>query len=227
MPRDEAELTQVFVDLAEAGCHNWNLVSPTPWLPQIAAAIARAKGHGLDLPVVYNTSGFEALETLSDVADWVDLYLVDLRYARASSARDGSRAAGYVSVAREALLDMWHRAGPLQLDAEGMARQGVICRILVLPGRSAEAVETLEWLATHVGTQITLSVMAQYVPAYRAAAAADPAWGRRVSRAEYETVCEAVDRLGFDEGWVQEFGGDVAPELVGYQMQAGDARAPR
>ena len=74
---------------------------------------------------------------------------------------------------------------------------------------------------------VSVAAIAQRGEQKHVGAAADPAWGRRVSRAEYETVCEAVDRLGFDEGWVQEFGGDVAPELVGYQMQAGDARAPR
>jgi putative pyruvate formate lyase activating enzyme len=220
-------LAEVFTGLAQQGCHNWNLVSPTPWLPQVARALATAKGHGHDLPIVYNTSGFEDLEALADVADWVDIFLADLRYATRETAREASRAASYVEAARRALLDMWQRVGPLQLDADGIATRGMICRILVLPGRSEEAVQNLQWLAEHVGTGLALSVMSQYVPAYRAASGECPGWDRPVTRDEYERVCETAERLGFDEGWMQEYEGDVAPELLGYQMEAGGPAATR
>jgi putative pyruvate formate lyase activating enzyme len=213
---DAAGLAGVLEALRAQGCHNWNLVSPTPWLPWAIEARERARRTGADLPVVYNTSGFERVETLEALAGWVQVYLTDLRYARPESADEGSGAAGYVTAARAALLEMWRQAGPLVCDGDGVARQGTICRLLVLPGRGDEAVENLAWLAEHVGTEIAVSVMAQYTPAYRAVGR--EGWGRRPARAEYDRVVEAVETLGFEAGWVQDYELPAPDELVGFKM---------
>ncbi len=211
-------LADVFVRLREAGCHNWNLVSPTPWLPMIVPALALARGTGR-LPVVYNTSGYERLETVRALDGWVDLWLADLRYARAATAARASGAADYVACARAALVEMARQAGPLAVDGEGVAVRGVICRVLILPGAAEEAVASLEWLADALGTEAAVSVLAQYTPAYRARGRAR--WGRGITRAEYDVVWRAVERLGLGAGWVQEYEEQHDNCLAGFRMPAG------
>jgi len=209
-------LAEVFRRLAAEGCHNWNLVSPTPWLAGIYEAWSTVIAGGVRLPLVYNTSGFERVETVRALEGWVDVYLTDLRYSRGESAEEGSGSRDYVGAAREALLEMWRQTGPLETDAEGVARRGTICRLLVMPGKADEAVANLSWLAETVGTGIPVSVMAQYTPAYKAPAL-EP-WKRRPTAAEYESVVEAVDRLGFTAGWVQEYETPSPDSLVGFKM---------
>lgn len=211
-------LTGIFSSLEALGCHNLNLVSPTPWWPQIHAALAESRARGAcRLPVVCNTSGYERVRTLEAYAGQVDIFLADLRYAAAATAAEGSGRADYVEVAREALRWMWQARGPLQLDAAGLAQRGLVVRILALPGRAGEAVDSLHWLAAELGTDVAVSVMAQYVPAYRAGET--PSWNRRVQPEEYAAVTEAVETLGFTQGWVQELEQDTDPELLGYAMQ--------
>ena len=219
------ELTDVLLALADAGCHNWNLVSPTPWLPMISEALDGAKRAGVSLPVVYNTSGFERIEVLRELGDRVDVYLADLRYSRAETAHAASGSREYVDVARAALMEMWRRSGPLRIGDDGTAAGGTICRLLVLPGRAEEASENLRWVADEIGTDISISLMAQYLPAYRAGAT--PGWDRRISRAEYDGVRETMEDLGFSDGWIQELADEPPADLAGFRMQPGAADAPR
>lgn len=216
---DEDALVQVLRELAESGVHNWNLVSPTPWMPQITAALDRVRDEGINLPVVYNTSGYERHETLDAYAPWIDVYLSDLRYANASTAATGSRADDYVKAARDALILMWERLGPLQCDENGVAISGVVCRLLVLPGFAEEVVENLHWISDTLGVSVPVSVMAQYQPAHRATECSP--WNRQINRDEYDRVSETVESLGFETGWVQEFSGRVDDGLLGYKMPQG------
>jgi putative pyruvate formate lyase activating enzyme len=215
---DEA-LAGVFRELTAEGCHNVNLVSPTPWLPQIAAALDRTAGLGERPRVVYNTSGYERSETLAWFGGRVDIFLTDLRYADPASAQAGSGRADYVDVARAALVEMWRLSGPLRIDADGVGERGTICRILVLPERAGEAVENLRWIAATLGTEVPVSVMSQYTPAYLAVGRAG--WSRRVTSAEYALVSAEAERLGFTQGWIQDF--EQAPEtdLAGFRMRPG------
>jgi putative pyruvate formate lyase activating enzyme len=216
-----AGLAAAMRSLRDRGCHNWNLVSPTPWLPLIRAALDEVGGRRISF--VYNTSGFERVETIEAFGELADVFLTDLRYARAESAAEGSGEASYATVAREALRAMWRMRGPLALDDEGVAERGTICRLLVLPGRADEAVENLRWLAENVGTGIAVSVMSQYWPAHRAMDRGAP-WNRRVTAEEYGKVCETVESLGFDQGWVQDYEDQPAGDLLGFRMpRGGDA----
>lgn len=210
------ELAEMLRSLARDGCHNWNLVSPTPWLPWIYEAWCQVVTDGLSRPIVYNTSGFERVDQLRAMEGWVNIYLSDLRYASEASAKAGSDSTGYVRASREALLEMWRQTGPLKTDGEGVAEQGTICRLLVLPGRANEAVANLEWLAETVGTGIPVSVMAQYTPAYKALNEAP--WNRRPTQDEYGLVVDAMERLGFTEGWIQEYETPAQDSLVGFNM---------
>lgn len=204
--------------LRECKCHNWNLVSPTPWLPMICEALEKTKKDGKPLPVVYNTSGYERVEILKTLETIVDIYLADLRYARASTAACGSNAGNYVENARKALKEMWRQKGALQVNAEGIARAGVICRILILPGFADEACMNLRWLAENLGTNVYLSIMAQYLPAYKARSLSP--WNRTITSEEYKLVCREAETIGFTEGWIQDFSGNINPELVGFNMPA-------
>lgn len=216
---DTDTLAGILRELVEAGCHNWNLVSPTPWLPQVAAAVDLLRNDGIRLPIVYNTSGYERSETLAEFSQLVDIYLTDLRYSKASTAIEGSRAEDYVPAARVAMQAMWERLGPLQCDDNGIAVSGVICRLLILPGHADEVINNLEWMAGTLGTDVPLSVMAQYHPAHRAAERAP--WNRHPSRDEYDRVCDAVESLGFETGWIQDFTEHVDEGLLGFTMPAG------
>ena len=210
------ELAAIFSRLYAEGCHNWNLVSPTPWLPMIGEALERVRGAGQKLPVVYNTGGFERVETVRALAGTADVYLTDLRYASSEAAARGSDAAAYVPCARAALLEMWRQAGPLVVDADGIAVRGVICRLLILPGLAREACASLEWLAEQIGPKVAVSVMTQYTPTHRVGGQAP--WNRAITRAEYDVVCRMVERLGFTEGWIQDFGSAHGGALVGFNM---------
>ncbi len=216
---DLSRLTALFDELARQGCHNWNLVSPTPWLPQIRAALAPLIRTGVRLPIIYNTSGFETPETLAAYADLADIALIDLRYAREATAREASDGVGYVSAARASLQWFWQHLGPLQADDQGVARRGTICRLLVLPGHADEAVANLGWLADQVGTDVHLSVMSQYTPVYRACER--PEWNRPLTAEEYRRVTDAVESLGFANGWVQEYDAGTPADLLGCAMPAG------
>lgn len=221
-----AALGELFRGLYLEGCHNWNLVSPTPWLPQIEEAVAPLLSAGISLPFVYNTSGFEELESLQRFQGLMDVALCDLRYAAPATAAEGSDALTYVAKARQTLLWLWEHLGPLRCDAAGNAQSGVICRLLVLPGRADEAIANLEWLAKHTGGEIHLSVMSQYQPMHRALRTAG--WDRTLLAQEYAAVTTAMAELGFENGWIQDFAGAVPDDLLGERMLpgAGNAGAP-
>lgn len=211
------KLTATLADLAKKGCHNWNLVSPTPWMPIIVKSLKELRQDGLWLPVVYNTSGFERVQVLEKFSDYIDIYLTDLRYASEHTAREGSGVRGYVGAARAALEKMWELAGPLQLDEHGIATGGVICRLLILPGRAEEAAGNLRWIAERFEGKIHVSLMAQYHPAYKATNT--NGWNRKITRKEYDLVVGQMEKLGIDNGWVQEFEGETPSHLLGFRMK--------
>lgn len=214
-----AELTARMRALAEQGCHNWNLVSPTPWLPQIAEAAAPLLAEGIRLPFVYNTSSYERTETLATFPQLADVALADLRYAKSATAAEGSGAADYVDAARQTIRWFWDRLGPLELDDAGIARRGLIVRILVLPGREDEAAESLTWLRNALGAGVAVSLMAQYNPVGKAKDL--PGWNRRVSPEAFEPLAGLVEDLGFEQGWVQPCEDETAERMLGDDMAAG------
>lgn len=214
------DLRALFKGIAEKGCHNWNLVSPTPWLPQIKEAVNPLIQAGISLPFVYNTSGFESPKVLEAFAELIDIALVDLRYATSDVAKEGSDAAQYVEASREALQWFWERLGPLRLDDQGIACGGVICRLLALPGHIEEAMANLTWLATHIGTDIHVSIMSQYTPVHLASR--QKGWDRKVLSQEYGRLTALAEDLGFENGWIQELEAEMPSDLLGQSMPAGE-----
>jgi len=220
---DIARLRGILAGLADQGCHNWNLVSPTPWLPAIREAVAPLIARDRRLPFVYNTSGFESTDTLAAYRDLADIALTDLRYARPETAAEASDAAGYVEAARASLQWFWQALGPLQVDDDGLARRGTICRLLVLPGHEDEAVANLAWIARHIGTELHISLMSQYTPVYRALER--PGWNRWVAADAYRRVTDAAEAMGFENGWIQPPGAADDTTLLGCEMPAGHGAA--
>ena len=204
-------------------CSNWNLVSPTPWLPFVREAAAPLISADIRLPFVYNTSGFESTETLEEFRDLCDVALCDLRYSRDSTAREASGAPGYVEASRATVKWFWNSLGPLETDSRGTARRGVVCRILVLPGHASEAVENLAWLATNVSSAVHVSVMSQYTPSYKAKDVAP--WNATVTEDEYAMVEQAAADFGFENGWVQDFESNRPSGLLGENMMPGPGPA--
>lgn len=205
------ELTGIFRTLAaEDKAENWNLVSPTPYLPFIREALLPLKKSRIDLPCVWNSSGYERTETLEEYAELCDTALFDLRYSRSETAQKFSGAADYVEVARKSVKWAWNRKGfrgfwPL------------IVRVLVLPGHAEEAVENLQWLKEELSDEIPVSLMSQYTPTYKAAAM--PPLNRSISEEEYRMVTEAAADFGFENGWTQAFeAADPAIALLGDNM---------
>ena len=236
------ELTEIFRELAvKDRVENWNLVSPTPYLPFIREAVKPLLSEGIRLPFVWNSSGYERVETLEEYSDLCDWALFDLRYSRNETARAASGTPDYVERARAAVRWAWERASclgstvssPLQSQVSGLRSQvlsedmrrkredlrGLIVRILVLPGHADEAIENLAWLATELSNEIPVSVMSQFTPAYKALET--PPFNRGVTEEEYESVTEAAADFGFENGWIQGFGAaDPKLALLGENMAA-------
>jgi putative pyruvate formate lyase activating enzyme len=219
------ELAGILRDLAvKHRCANWNLVSPTPYLPAIREAAAMLRSEGVRLPFVWNSSGYERVETLEEYSDLCDIALVDLRYSNEDTARAASAAAGYVSAARAAVRHLWNALGPLDSEAPGKATRGVIVRILVLPGHADEAIENLAWLAAECSNRVHVSVMSQYAPAFTARDT--PPFDRVVTEDEYASVTGAAADFGFERGWIQGFESrDPSSDLVGENMSPGEGTA--
>ena len=211
------ELTEIFRELAvKDKVENWNLVSPTPYLPYIREAVQPLFKEGIRLPFVWNSSGYESLETLEEYRDLCDWALFDLRYANDATAIAASQAPGYVKAARAAVKWAWDRT----CGTSGTSRTGgLIVRVLVLPGHADEAIENLAWLATEVSNEVPISVMAQYTPAYKALET--PPFDRPVTEEEYESVTEAAADFGFENGWIQGYeASDPKLALLGENMGA-------
>jgi len=197
-------LAEMMLELQGRGCHNINWVTPTHFVPQILAALPFAIEQGFHLPLVYNCSGYEAIETLRLLDGVIDIYLPDSKYADDAIAQRLSGFRGYVNANRAALREMYRQVGAeLQLDANGLAIRGMIIRHMVLPERLAGTPQVLKWIARELSPNIHVSLMAQYFPAYKAVG--DPVLGRKITAEEYIEALEAFDAADLERGWRQEY----------------------
>ncbi len=159
---------------------------------------------GLRLPLVYNTGGYDSVKSLRELDGIISIYLPDLRYASNKWARKFSQAPDYVAHARAAIQEMYRQVGNVVLDEVGLAQRGLIVRHLILPNGLAGSEESLTWLVRGVSPTVTVSIMSQYFPAHRASRI--PSLSRTISLSEYSEVVELVNRLGLENGWLQEMG---------------------
>ena len=201
------QLAKLFLLLQDKGAHNINLVTPTHFVPQIVAALKSAKMQGLSIPIVYNTSGYENVETLRMLEGYVDVYLPDLKYYSAELSAKYSSAPDYFVCASRAIKEMMRQTGVPIFDQELMTR-GVIVRHMVMPGHVGDAKTVLKYLYETSQDDIYISIMNQYTPP--ADLTAYPELNRRVTHREYEKVVDYAIELGIQNAFIQE--GNTANE---------------
>ena len=190
-------LREIYFELIGQGVHNIDLVNPT----HFANAIYESLEGGLPVPVVWNSGGYEKVETLRRFEGRVQVYLPDLKYIRADSARRYSGAADYFEYAAPAIKEMLRQTGPVELDEDGVIRRGTIIRHLILPGCAEESVQILDYIHDEL-PGAWVSLMAQYLP-FGDAAGVDEL-GRRLTQEEYDRVADHLLELGMEDGFIQE-----------------------
>ncbi|SFW52349.1 radical SAM protein [Selenomonas ruminantium] len=195
-------LAEIFLEQQAREAATLDLVTPTHYVPQIIAALDMAKERGFHLPVVYNSSGYETVETIEALRGYVDIFLPDLKYMSAESGGEYSAAADYFSNASAAIKKMVEITGPVQFADNGQMTRGVLVRHMVLPGHRHESMELMKWLWENFGRTIQVSLMNQYTPLYKASE--HKKINRRLTTFEYESVVDYVLDLGMENVYVQE-----------------------
>jgi putative pyruvate formate lyase activating enzyme len=205
---DARGIARLMLDLQEQGCHNINLVTPEHVAPQLVEAIAEAIPMGLCVPIVYNTSSYDALASLRLMDGLVDVYMPDFKFWRPETSLRLALAKDYAEHARAAIREMHRQVGPLCFGPDGLARRGVLVRHLVMPGHEDEAAAIFDWLGREISPDTYVNVMGQYRPEYRVGEIARdgrPGYaeiGRRPHPSEMEAALESARRYGlwrFDE----------------------------
>ena len=199
------ELADMMMDLERRGAHNINFVTPTHYVPQIMASLLSAYRQGLTLPIVYNTSGYDKVDTLRRLDGIVEIYMPDMRYSMVEMAQCYSAAQDYPEINRAAIKEMHRQVGDLVLDDDGIAVLGLLVRHLVLPENIAGSEETFRFLASEVSAETYVSIMSQYFPAHKAVSM--DKINRRILKREYASALEAFEQAGLVNGWAQPFGG--------------------
>lgn len=189
-------IAEMALELQRAGCHNINFVTPEHVVPQILEAIVVAVERGLRLPIVYNTSGYDAVESLKLLDGIVDIYMPDFKYWSGERSKKYLTAADYPDVARRSIRAMHWQVGPLVLDDQGLARRGLLIRHLVMPGATGETRAILEWIATELGPETYVNLMDQYGPAGHVDPGRHPEIARRPSSAEVDAARRIARRFG-------------------------------
>lgn len=202
-------LAEMLLELQFRGCHNINFVSPTHFAPQMARAILIAAQNGLRLPIVYNTNAYDSVEVLQLLDGIVDVYLPDLKYAEDEAGYSYSKVKGYREYSRLAIAEMYRQMGDeLVVDEHGLLKRGLVIRLLVLPNDIGSVRESLEWIRDALSPRVAVSMMAQYYPTNQAGTnARNVLLSRRITESEWLRALSALDELGMDEGWMQEFDG--------------------
>ena len=204
----EKRLAEIFLELQKKGATNINLVTPTHYTIEIIRALKEAREMGLVLPIVYNCSGYEKVETLRLLAGIVDIYLTDFKYMDKYAAKRYSKAEDYPEVAKAALEEMVRQCGTADFDEQGMMKKGIIVRHLLLPGHLKNAKDVVKYVYQTYGNKVYLSLMNQYTPLEQVKHI--PELNRKVTEEEYETLVDYAIAIGVENGFVQE--GETAEE---------------
>jgi putative pyruvate formate lyase activating enzyme len=190
------EIAEMMLELQALGCHNINFVTPEHVVPQVVEAVAEAVEMGIRIPIVYNTSAYDALDSLELMNGIIDIYMPDFKYWSADRSRTYLKAEDYAEHARAAILEMHRQVGPLVIGADGLARRGLIVRHLVMPGALDETRAILEWIARELGTDTYVNLMDQYRPAGRVSADSHLEINRRLRPAEFQEAGRIASELG-------------------------------
>ena len=197
-------LATIFLKQQEKGAHNINLVTPTMYVFQIIEALKIAKSKGLNIPIVYNSNGYENVETIKLLDGYIDVYLPDLKYYSNELAKKYSNVDNYFEIATKAIKEMYSQVGRAKFDENGLIKKGVIIRHLVLPNHIQNTKNILKWIKDNMPDDIYVSVMAQYFPAYKAKE--DDLINRKLNKKEYNQVLNYLYSLDLENGYIQELG---------------------
>ena len=206
-----SRLSEIFLELQEKGANNINLVTPGHFVPQIIKALDRARADGLFLPVVYNTSSYENVDTIRMLEGYVDIYLPDFKYMDSRLSARYSHAPDYAKVAKAAVAEMVRQTGKasfLHGDEDGLIKRGTIVRHLTLPGCMEDSKSVLKYLHETYGDTIYISIMNQFTPLSNLEKY--PELNRRITEEEYEELVDYAIEIGIQNGFIQE--GDTAEE---------------
>jgi putative pyruvate formate lyase activating enzyme len=190
------KLAEIMIALQGQGCHNINLVTPEHVVPQILEAVLVAAERGLYLPLVYNTSAYDSLNSLALMDGVVDIYMPDFKFWDPEKARCYAKAPDYPEAARRAIREMHRQVGPLVMDEQGVALRGVLLRHLVMPSGVAGTAEIMQWIARELSSETYVNLMAQYRPAGRVSEKQYSEINRRCSTEEFRQAGEAFRAAG-------------------------------
>ena len=215
-------LSEIFLELQEKGAVNINLVTPSHYVKEIVKALTMAKNNGLTIPVVYNTSSYELVDTLKSLEGLVDIYLPDFKYVDSSLAMRYSHANDYYEVACAALAEMHRQISTYSFDEHGIMTGGIIVRHLILPGHTADSKRVIKYIKDTYGDDVFISIMNQYTPLPHVSEY--PEINRKVTKREYDNVVDYAIDIGVTNGFIQE--GSAAeesfiPEFNGEGVKAG------
>lgn len=197
-------LAEIFLKQQEKNAHNINLVTPTMYVYQIIEAIKIAKSKGLNIPIIYNSNGYENIETIKLLNGYIDVYLPDLKYYTNELSKKYSKVDNYFESATKAIKEMYNQVGKAVFDENGMIKKGVIIRHLVLPNHIQNTKNILKWISDNMPDDIYVSVMAQYFPTYKAKE--DNLINRKLNKKEYKEVLNYLYSLNLKNGYIQELG---------------------
>lgn len=198
------ELAEIFIDEQNKNAENINLVTPTMYVYHIIEAIKIAKNKGLKIPIVYNSNGYENVETIKKLKGYIDIYLPDLKYYDDDLAFKYSGVKNYFENAASAIKEMYNQVGSPVLDENGMMKKGLIIRHLVLPNNLQNSKDVLKWINDNIDKKVFVSVMAQYFPTNKAKDF--PEINRKLTKEEYEEIENYLYSLDLDNGYIQELG---------------------
>jgi putative pyruvate formate lyase activating enzyme len=199
---DSETLAGMMLALQDQHCHNIEPVTPTPQLPGIMKALTIARQKGLNLPLVYNCSGYENPDVLRLIEGMVDIYLPDFKYGNEQASLRLSGLKDYPEMAGASIREMFRQVGEMQEDEQGVAERGLIIRHLVLPGNTENSFDVLKLIKANVSTSVPLSIMSQYTPV--PSVEGHPDLGRRITHEEYESVVNSALDMGFETIFTQE-----------------------
>lgn len=198
------ELANIFLEQQNKGAENINLVTPTMYVPQIIEALKIAKKNGLHLPIIYNSNGYENVETIKLLNGYIDVYLPDLKYFDNDLAKKYSGINNYFEYATKAIQEMYFQVGLPKFDENGLIKKGIIIRHLVLPNHIDNSKKVLLWIKENMPKDIYISLMAQYFPTHKAKDIED--LNRKLTTEEFEEIKNYLDELNLYNGYFQELG---------------------
>jgi len=198
------ELSEIMIEQQEKGVENINLVTPTSYSYHIKKAIKIAKRKGLKIPIVYNTNGYENVETLKSLEGLIDIYLPDFKYFYNELGKKYSKVDNYFEIVTQSIKEMYRQVGAPKLNENGVMQKGLMIRHLILPNNIDNSKQVLKWISENIDKNVYVSIMAQYFPTYKAKESNE--LNRKLTEEEYNELENYLYQLNIENGYIQDLG---------------------